>query len=258
MIVETEAVVLHSLHYSDSSKIVTLYTRKYGKIKIIAKGARNQKNNKFGSSLEPMSIISVVVYKNEGKNLHLLSKSEIVTPLNRLQDGAEKMFTGLSLVELVNMVMHDEEENGPLFELLVEALTTIDESSKNSLNVLISFLVLLFQHFGFELNVESCYRCKRKTGQEVFVFGLLRLSDGKFTCSSCHEEEQQSGVKLSGGILKSLYYFQRNPVGKSVMLSLNPVMRDDLLAVLQSYLQYHIDSVRTLRSLSLLQSMGTQ
>ncbi|MFA6457549.1 MAG: DNA repair protein RecO [Bacteroidota bacterium] len=257
MIVETEAVVLHALNYSDTSKIVTLYTRKYGKIKIIAKGARNQKNNKFGSSLEPMTLSSVVMYKNEGKNLHLLSKSEIATPLNRLQDGSEKMFTGLALVELVNMVMHDEEENGPLFDLLVEALTTVDASVKNNVNVFISFMVQLFHHFGFGLNVESCNLCGRKTGDEDFPYGLLRLSDGKFTCSHCSEEQQQSGVKLSAGIMKSLYYFQRNPIGKSVMLSMNPVMRTELLTVLQSYLQYHIDSVRTLRSLSLLQSMGT-
>ncbi|MBP6673311.1 MAG: recombination protein O N-terminal domain-containing protein, partial [Bacteroidetes bacterium] len=52
MIVETEAVVLHTMDFRDTSKIVTLYSRKFGKIKVIAKGTRNQKTNKFGSSLE--------------------------------------------------------------------------------------------------------------------------------------------------------------------------------------------------------------
>lgn len=258
MIVETEAVVLHSLNFRDTSKIVTLYSRNYGKIKIVAKGARNQKTNKFGSSLEPMTHSSVVIYKNENKDLHLLSKSEIVTPLNRMQDNSEKMFTGLALVELVNMVMHDEEENEQLFSLLIYALKTIDVSEKNSINVLLAFFTKMFQQFGFGISIGSCSQCSKTTEQNNFPFAMLRLSDGKFTCSFCSLEQSTSGVKISGGVLKSIYYLQMNSIEKSLSLSLHDSMRDDVLATLQSYLRYHIEGVRTLKSLSLLQSMEMQ
>ncbi len=258
MIVETEAVVLHSMHYRDTSKIVTLYSRKFGKIKIVAKGARDQKTNKFGSSLEPMTHSSVVIYKKEHKDLHLLSKSEIVTPLNRMQNDSEKMFTGLALIELVNMVMHYEEENEQLFSLLVESLKTLDGSAKNGINVLPSFMVKLFQQFGFGLSVDSCVRCNRKTNDSDFQFGLLRISDGKFICSYCAEEHSSSGVRISGDVLKSLYYLQMNSIEKSTMLSLSSTMCDDLIASLQSYLRYHIEGARTLKSLSLLYSLSSQ
>lgn len=257
MIVETEAVVLRAMKYRDTSKIVTLYSRRYGKIKIVAKGTRNQKTNKFGSSLEPMTHSSIVLYKKEHHDLHLLSKSEIVTPLKRLQEDSEKMYSGLALIELVNMVMHDEEENEPMFELLVNALRVIDGAAKNSINVLLTFMIQLFHHFGFGLDVESCTTCHRNTGEHHFRFGMLRLSDGKFNCSECSEEKQQSGIKLSGGMVKSLYFLHRSTIEKSVQITLTTPMRDDLLALLQSYLQYHIDSVRTLRSLTMLQSIGT-
>jgi DNA repair protein RecO (recombination protein O) len=256
MIVETQAVVLKTLKYGDTSKIVTLYSRQYGKIKVVAKGARNQKNNKFGSSLEPMTVSSVVIYKKEHKDLHLLSKSEIHTALNRMQDDPERMFAGLALAELVNMVMHDEEENGPVFELLVESLRVINASNRNGVNVLLSFMIKMFHQFGFGLNVEACIRCGRKMDASEFPYGLIRLSDGKFSCSFCSEEAQQSGVRLTGGALKSLRFFQSNPIERAVSVSLNAAMRDELLSVLQSYLRYHIEGVRTLRSLSLLQSMS--
>ena len=62
MIVSTDAIVLRSMKYGETSKIVTLYSKKFGKIKVIAKGARSAKS-KFGASLEPMMHSSVIFYK---------------------------------------------------------------------------------------------------------------------------------------------------------------------------------------------------
>lgn len=252
MIVETEAVVLHAMDYGDTSKIVTLYSRKYGKIKVVAKGARNPKTNKFGSSLEPMTHSSIVLYKKEHKDLHLLSKSEIVTPFSRLQDDLEKMFTGLALIELVNMVMHDEEENEPVFSLLVDAFKNLDASVKNGINVLLAFMLRSFQQFGFGLSIDECLRCGRKTTQENFPFVLLRLSEGKFICSYCAEDSASSGIKISGEILKALYYLQTHNLTQSTILEIDSTVRDSMFATLQAYLRYHIEGTRTLKSLSLL------
>ncbi|MDP1677877.1 MAG: DNA repair protein RecO [Bacteroidota bacterium] len=255
MIVETEAVILHSFNYGDTSKIVTVYSRGYGKIKVVAKGARNPKTNKFGSSLELMTHSSIVLYKKEHKDLHLLSKSEIVYPFNRMQDDSEKILTGLALIELVNMVMHDEEENETIFSLLVESLETIDQSTKNGANVLLGFFVKMFRQFGFGLSLDSCSECGRKSADNEFQFVQLQLSDGKFVCSFCSKNQTSSGVKLSGGIVKTLLYLQENPVGKSIQLSIPTSMRDELFATMQLYLRYHIETVRTLKSLSMLYSM---
>lgn len=256
MITETKAVVLRTMKYGDTSKIVTLYSRKFGKIKVIAKGARNQKTNKFGSSLEPMTVSSVVIYKKEHKDLHLLSKSEILTPMSRLQEVPERMFAGLAIVELVNMVMHDEEENGPVFDLLEQSIAAVNASERQTINILMAFMVHLFRRFGFGLDVDACLRCGRTLGSGDLTYGLLRLSDGKFHCSQCVQEEQQSGVRLNIGTLRTLKFLADNPVEKASGISMNQAMRDDLLSFLQSFLRYHIEGVRTLRSLALLQSMG--
>jgi DNA repair protein RecO (recombination protein O) len=255
MIVETEAVVLHTMDFRDTSKIVTLYSKKFGKIKVIAKGTRNQKTNKFGSSLEPMTHSSVVLYKKEQQDLHLLSKSEIVAVFSRMQTDPERMYTGLALVELMNMVMHNEEENERLFLMLAASLRTIDTAEKNALNVLFAFMVKMFDQFGFGLSVGSCFNCGRKTEENEFSSVLLRLSDGKYICPHCSEDLTSTGTKITGGLLRSLYFFQVNTIEKSTILTFNAAMRDDLLAVVQSFLRYHIDGIRTLRSLTLLQSI---
>jgi DNA repair protein RecO (recombination protein O) len=251
MIVETESVVLHAIDYGDTSKIVTLYTQRYGKIKVIAKGVRSQKN-KFGSSLEPMTISSVVLYKKEHRDLHLLSKSEIRTPLSKLQSDAERMFTALATVELVNMVMHDEEENVAVYALLTETLQTIDASARNQVNVLLSFMLKLFTQFGFGIRLDRCSTCGRTVNDGAIPFASLRLSDGSLVCSHCGGGSGAAGVKIDGGILKSLHYLQHTEISRAPVLTIDRSAVDTVLTIVQSYLQYHSEGSRTLKSLSLL------
>jgi DNA repair protein RecO (recombination protein O) len=71
MIVKTEAIVLKTMKYRDTSKIVTLFTKNYGKLSAVAKGARDR-NLRFGSALDSLSHVQVVLYKKEGADLHLL------------------------------------------------------------------------------------------------------------------------------------------------------------------------------------------
>lgn len=254
MIVETQAIVLRTMNYGDSSKIVTLYSKKFGKIKVVAKGVRSQKMNKFGSSLEPMTYSSVVLYKKEHKDLHLLSKSEIVRPFMKIQDDSEKLFTGLALIELVNMVMHDEEENGAVFTLLAEALETVNGIAKNVVNVFYSFQLKLFSNFGFGITLDQCIRCRRDYTNKETAFVMLRLSDGKFVCSACSAETSAGGVRITGGVFRTLQFFQMNDIAKAGSIQLTNGMKDEINATLQSYLRYHIEGSRTIQSISMLQS----
>lgn len=255
MIAETKAVVLHAMKYRDTSRIVTLYTQRYGKIKVVAKGVRNPKTNTFGSSLEPMTVSRVVLYKHEHRDLHLLSKSEIALPLNHLQEDSEKMYAGLAMVELTNAVLHDEEENQPLFSLLVEALATVDGAVKNSISTLFSFMIKVFGFLGFGMNLAQCDHCGKKTEGAVYRTVVLRLSNGTYVCPSCSAEKDYPGVTLSGSALKCLYYLQINTIEQSVSLALQPPVRDELLTLMQSYARYHVDGMRTIRSFSLLQNI---
>ena len=52
----TEAVVLSSMDFGESDKIITFYTISFGKLKGIAKGAKRSKK-RFGINLEPFSLV---------------------------------------------------------------------------------------------------------------------------------------------------------------------------------------------------------
>ena len=107
MIVKTEAIVLSAMKFRDTSKIVRLYTREFGKVSVVAKGARDAKS-KFRSALQPMSHVSAVIYKNDNRELQLLSQCDSITSFHHLTEDMEKMCAALSALELVDVVTHDE------------------------------------------------------------------------------------------------------------------------------------------------------
>ena len=88
MLVTTEAIVLRSRKHGETSKIVTLYSREYGKVDVIAKGARDIKS-KFGGALEAFAESRIVFYKKDKPEaaLYLLSKAEPIRSNSKLLDG---------------------------------------------------------------------------------------------------------------------------------------------------------------------------
>lgn len=252
MIVSTDAIVLRSMKYRDTSKIVTLYSEKFGKINVLAKGARSAKN-KFGASLEPMTHSAVTIYKKEYRDLHLLSKSEIVQPFFKMRMEPDKLAIGLALVELVYLVMHDEEENQHMFALLTDALHALEMSEQQSLNILFAFELKLVKQLGFAPHFELCSQCGTRLLDDNEVrFVHVILARGSVICSKCVAGRNGAGIRLSKEALRSLVYFSSAPMETITQQRLTPQREDEILALLQTYLQYHVAGSRTLRSLSLL------
>ncbi len=250
MIVSTDAIVLHAMKYGDTSKIVTLYTRKYGKLKVIAKGVRTAKN-KVGASLEPMTISSAVFYKKQNRELSLLSKCEIAIPLKNIFAVEENLAAGLAVIELLSMTMHDEHEDEQLYCSVVETLCEIDRAQINPMNVFIAFVMSFIHRIGLSLTLDRCLHCGSAM-EETTGNARFQLSEGTIVCASCAATSAHSGMPLSMGALKSLLYLARVSLAQSTVLTLSISARDEVLEVLQAFMRYHIAGMRPLRSLSLL------
>ena len=121
MIVRTEAVVLRRMDYGETSQIVTLFTREKGRLAVMAKGARLPKS-RFGSSLQPMSYMQAVLYYKASRGLQTLTESAHVQHFARIGHSLEKLSVGQRVMELTYALLHEEEANPLVFNLLVETL----------------------------------------------------------------------------------------------------------------------------------------
>jgi DNA repair protein RecO (recombination protein O) len=164
MIVKTDAIVLRGRKQGDTSKLATLYTRDFGKIDVIAKGAREQKS-KFGGALEMFAFSSVVLYKtNRPDALSLLSNAESVEPNHGILRSLERMETATNIIELILRAMHDEEANSELFELLASTLRAIAQWEDQAARaVQFRFYLQFARQMGFEVDLGSSQKLSNRS-----------------------------------------------------------------------------------------------
>jgi DNA repair protein RecO (recombination protein O) len=164
MIVKTDAIILRGRKQGDTSKLATLYTRDFGKIDVIAKGAREQKS-KFGGALEMFAFSSVVLYKNTRPDaLSLLSNAESVEPNHGILRSLERMETATNIIELILRAMHDEEANSELFELLASTLRAIAQWEDQAARaVQFRFYLQFARQMGFEVDLGSSQKLSNRS-----------------------------------------------------------------------------------------------
>ena len=248
-IVKTEAVVLRSMKYLESSKIVTLYTRNFGKVSTIVKGARQPKS-KFGSSLEPMSYVSVVFYKKEGRDLQTLSQCDVLQPFRMLSEDLGKMSVGLAIIEIVNAIAHDEEKNIPLFNLVIGVLTALNEAEKNFQSLLYAFEIHLSRILGFQPVFDRCISCDRPVGghlpgEDEITFSLDR---GGPQCGDCSGTGGRAFLVARRNLITLQRIVSISHLPDVCAIDIQKEDRAEIGDFLWTYLYHHVSGMRSLRS----------
>jgi DNA repair protein RecO (recombination protein O) len=249
MITKSEAIILKAMKYRESSKILTLYTREYGKLSVIAKGARDPKS-KFGSALEPMNYVFAVFYKKENRELHLLTQCDLMKSFRHLSEDMERLHAAMAIVELVDAVSHSEERNEPLFRTTVESLEEINRATKNALQVLYLFEMRLSGILGFRPNFHTCFNCGRSMdAKSVGPKGAeLHLNGGGVFCVYCTHKALGQGT-ISLGALKVLQRLQDiEEIGAVTRISLSSQVRTEVAGTLRRFLQNHVDGLHRLKA----------
>lgn len=265
MLVKTEAIVLKSMKYRDTSKIVTFYSKEYGKLKGIAKGARTAKN-KFGSSLEPMTRSMLVIYKKEHQDIHLISQCDAIESYRNMMDNLDRMGNALAVLELANQVTHEEEKNPALFDLLVNTLDALNSSNKNYNNFLQAFKLRLAGIFGYAPNLEKCNKCGKTIdtsfGEKRFAFQTAR---GAIFCNRCYTPADKPNIldvqytiytscsAPALQILKRLLEAQMSSLGN---IEFDARIGNEIDDILRLYLRYHFNGLKPSKSKEILKQIN--
>ena len=110
MIVKSEAIVLKSFDFRETSKIATFFTKEFGKVKGILKGIRKD-HKKFGSSVDKFSVNDLVFYHHRNSDLHLVGQCDLRAFFFPVRQDLEKTLAASYMLELVEAIMPAEEEN---------------------------------------------------------------------------------------------------------------------------------------------------
>lgn len=139
------AIVLKRSNFSEADKIVTLFTRERGKIKVVAKGTRRIKSRR-APHLEPFNLVDIVLHK--GKNFDLITEAKSSEQYSLSKENLEKTAYLFYICEVLDQIMPEEQAHPEVFEILVQTLGQFDESD-NPQKLVKEFVVQLVWSLGY-------------------------------------------------------------------------------------------------------------
>src|SRR6185295_9473608 len=76
-LLQSDAIILKTYPLGEADRIVSFFTRDYGKVRGVANGARRMKN-RFGASLEPLAHSRLMFFERENRDLVRIQSSELL------------------------------------------------------------------------------------------------------------------------------------------------------------------------------------
>ncbi len=241
-IIKTEAVVLSKLNYGDSSSIVSLFTKEYGKLSAMLKGGRNPKS-KLSLIVDPINYLEVIFYNNPSRDLQILSNADIKAHFPKIKEDLDKLKYAHSVIELVKNLSVEHEVNKKLFSGIVRILELMSDGKENPAVSFGRFFLFFLKELGYEFQLKKCASCGKTNlaGIELsynYEIGIL--------CNECSINYMEN-VTVNPELFHYLTCLKKNESPGVV----NPDVINGAVTFLENYLKHHVSDFKGLQSLQM-------
>lgn len=251
MIEKSDAIIIKSRKFRETSKLLTLYTRGYGKLNMIAKGSRS-KNNKYGGSLETLNHISVIFYYYPQKEFHYISQVSINDFFHNIHNDIKKTMIALSIAEILNNTVHTNEKNEALFNLILDVFRALDNSNNDYIKYLVYFQIYFSKIMGYSPNFTFCVMCNKKIEDDYKDDSVyLSFENGSIFCESCKNKVITPLKNCSPKIPAIIDKLENTYINNLSEIKIPYGLLNEVFAIYHKYLKNHLLGMKDLKSLDL-------
>jgi DNA repair protein RecO (recombination protein O) len=174
---KADAIVLRRRPLGEADRVLTLYTKEWGKVSAVARGVRKS-TSRMAGSLEPFEHVRLLLARGRG-SLDVVAQVEVIDALAPLWTDLWRFGTAALLAELVDAATPEREPHPEVFALLVEALALV--AAGLSAPVAPWFILHLVALAGFQPALQRCAVCARDAERAPHWSHPL----GGLVCSRC-------------------------------------------------------------------------
>ncbi len=198
---KTDAIVIRLADFSESSKVVTLFTREFGKIACLAKGAKRLKSA-FESGLDLLSETRIVFIQKSSTGLDLMTESQLIHRFQPVKTSLNHLYGGYYVAELLNAFTETDDPHPDLYDAAITTLDALEHPEPVGVTIITFELTILYE-IGQLPDFESCTICHStiETGEKVQFGG----SQAGLICTACGQEEYEGAhstkTQISAGAI---------------------------------------------------------
>ncbi|MEO9483152.1 MAG: DNA repair protein RecO [Ekhidna sp.] len=153
MIVKSKGIVLGYMKYGDTSIIARIFTEEGGYGSYIVNSIRSQKSKKSIGHFQPFTILDLVLYVKETRDLQRISEFKSHYPLHHIHQDLVKGSITLFLTEVFSKLLQSEQSPNPeLFVFAEDAIKSFDQLTEGVGNFHLQFLLKLGPFLGYAID----------------------------------------------------------------------------------------------------------
>ena len=241
--VSTEAIVLRTVNYSETSVIATVFSKTHGKIALMAKGARKPKSP-FFAQFEPMNSLQIDFFFKENRNIQTLKNSNFSSKSETIRQNFDTLNYGIAIVDILDKVLHDTHEEPIIFKLTSRVLEFLGKRNTDNTPLFHFFLIQFSIYIGFMPSLKSCNICDVKLSDATFD-----EHSGELICKSCSSNQ---GIHISSKTIELLQLLVNTNIENLNDINYHPKKLAETGLFLQQYLRFHLENIKFVKSLKLL------
>ena len=233
---KTSGFILRRRELRETSLLLIIYTKDFGKIRTVVKGVRSPENL-FRSSYELFALDDVVFYEGKKKDFYTLSQCELVDFFPKIRKDLERLLYALYFIEVLDYASNFDEANKDLYELLENSLRFLSTKA-SAKRVARIFEVKLLNILGLMPAVKTCAGCGANIGKDTARFSF---SLGGVLCKGCFPKDRKASI-VTAGTINFISRILELPYEKIAHIKVSGTVGRELERVLKNFLRYHLDT----------------
>lgn len=234
MYLVTEGIVLKRVKVSDYDKILTIFTRKAGKMSGAVKGSQNPKS-KLAAGSHPF-VFGEFTFSKSGR-LSNITSIDVKDAFYHLREDLDKLTIASYFLELVHIVTVENIINNKLFDLLFVFLKNLEASNDLDKQHLlkITFELKLLAVIGLRPELHNCVNCGSETEDPKFS-----IEEGGVICEACYDMYPDN-YKLGHVIPRLMDFLLHMEIKQILETDIDKVLVRKIDYILNEFLLYHLE-----------------
>lgn len=195
---KAQAIVIRLADFSESSRVVTFFSREFGKVSALAKGAKRLKGP-FDAALDLLSNCRIVFLRKSTGALSVLTQASLVTRFSPVPTNLYSVYGGYYVAELLAKLTEEEDPDPDIFDLAESTLEQLSDDKADINAAIVAFEIELLSRIGLFPNLQECCVCSEPIVLDTKYAHWV--SQGGLLCSQCRKDEYQKKSVSAGSIV---------------------------------------------------------
>ncbi len=223
----TQAVVIGRRPLGEADRLVSFYTREFGRLTGVAKGARRPRS-RFGSALELFTEGQLLFFETERSQLVRVDHFDLLHPFLGVQEQLERLGQGAWVVECLGRLTAERDPHAAVYGLLIRTLRALEETPRPE-RAALAFALRAVDLLGHRLRLDRCLGCGGPPG----TVPRLDFSAGGLLCEACAPAGGDS-LSLSGQAVATLRRMRTLRWEELLTLSLSRPVEAEIASALEA------------------------